>query len=88
MTDLVLYLDPFLYTACFSGDYDIKGREWIDKFISQGRDKHWFYTMYNDWAFDIQRSHITGCLFAFSGTKDFRLSHFTMKNLMQDFLSR
>ena len=88
MTDLVLYLDPLFYSACFSVDYDLKGREWIVQFISQGRDKHWFYTMYNDWAFDIQRDHITGCLFAFSGAKDFRLSHFTMKNLMQDFLSR
>ena len=88
MTEMVLYLDPLLYSACYSTDRDLKGRDWIIQFISQGRDKNWFYTMYNDWAFDIVTTHISAVLFSHSGGKGFVIDDFRMDRLKQEFLSR
>jgi len=88
MTEMILYLDPLLYSACYSVDKDMKGREWIIQLITQGKDKHWFYTMYNDYAIDILRKHASRANFAFSGSADFRISDLTMDKLKKEFLSR
>ena len=88
MTDLVLYLDPLLFSACYSVDRDMKGRDWIVQLICQGRGKNWFYTMYNDSSIDILRKHSTRALFAYSGAEDFVTNDLTMDTLKKDFLSR
>ena len=88
MTDLILYLDPILYAACYSIDLDMKGREWIVQLITQGRDNSWFYSMYNDYAIDILRQHSTRAEFSYSGAEDFVLNDLTMDNLKKIYLSR
>lgn len=88
MMDLILYLDPLLYTCCYSFDTDLKGRTWIVQYISQGRDKHWFYTMYDDFAFDVLRRHATRAHFAYAGSADVRLEHLTMDSLKKIYLAR
>ena len=88
MSEMILYLDPLLWSCCYSTDRDIKGRDWIIQFISQGRDKHWFYTMYNDWAFDILTTHISAVNFSFAGSEGYTLEDFRMDNLKKTFLSR
>ena len=88
MTEMVLYLDPILYAACYSIDRDIKGRDWIIQLITQGRCKEWFYTMYNDYAVDVIRRHSTWVQFAYSGCKDFVFEDLTMTNLKKEMQSR
>ena len=88
MTDLELYLDPLLYTCAWSIDRDMKGRDWIVQIVTQGRDKHWFYTMYNVYAIDIQRRHSTCGQMSYSGSKNFREKDVMMPGLKKEFLSR
>ena len=88
MSEMILYIDPLLYACPWSVDKDLKGREWIVQGISQGRDKHWFYTMYNDFALDILRRHGTRAQFAFSGGVGFVVGDLTMDNMKKIYLSR
>jgi len=88
MTEMILFLDPLFFAASYSIDLDLKGREWIVQLITQGRDKHWFYTMYNDYAIDVLRRHSTRAQFAYSGSEDYRMEDLTMDNLMRKYLAR
>ena len=88
MTEMVLYIDPLLYGSPWSVDKDLKGREWIVQAIIQGRDKHWFYTMYNDYAFDILRRHGTRAQFAYSGGMNYITDDLTMDSMKKIYLSR
>ena len=88
MTEMILYIDPLLFSSCYSIDRDLKGRDWIIQFISQGRDKNWFYNMYNDWAFDILTTHISAVQFAYCGGKGMVIDEFRMDELKKEYLSR
>jgi len=89
MHEMILYLDPELYSCCFSVDTDIKGRNWIVQCIHNGRDKDWYYTMYTDFAADILRKHVSRACFAHSGNNQrYESKDFTMDNLKKIFLAR
>ena len=88
MTDIILWLDPLFFSACYSVDLDMKGRDWIVQLICQGRDKNWFYTMYNDSAIDILRRHSTRAMFAYAGYENFSENDISMHQLKKVFLSR
>ncbi len=89
MTDLILYIDPELYCCCWSYDLDLKGRIWIVQGINNGRDKDWYYTMYNDWAFDVLVGHTTNALFAYSGNNEgFTPEYVTIQNYKRMYLAR
>ena len=88
MTDIILYLDPLLYSACYSIDMDLKGRTWLIQLVTQGRNKDWFYTMYDDFVIDILERHGTRALFAFSGSAGYKVNDLSMTNLKKMYLSR
>jgi len=88
MNSIILYLDPLLFATCYSVDTDVKGRDWIIQLITQGRDKHWFYAMYNDYAIDILRKHASRAQFAFSDSEDYTIENLSMEKLKKEFLSR
>jgi len=88
MTDIILYLDPLLYSACYSIDMDLKGRTWLIQLVTQGRNKDWFYTMYDDFVIDILERHGTRALFAFSGSVGYKVNDLSMTNLKKIYLSR
>ena len=88
MTEMILYFDPLLYTCPWSVDRDMKGRDWIIQIVTQGRDKHWFYAMYNDYAIDILRKHASRAQFSFSGSEDYTIEDLSMESMKREFLSR
>jgi len=88
MTDIILYLDPMLFAATYSIDTDVKGRTWIIQLVTQGRDKHWLYAMYNDYAVDILRKHASRAQFAYSGSEDYTINDLSMENLKKVFAAR
>ena len=88
MSEMILYLDPLLYSCCYSIDRDVKGRDWILQLVHQGRCNKWFYTMYNAYAIDIIRKHSTWVQYTYSGSEDFVYEDLTMTHLKKELLAR
>jgi len=88
MTEMILFLDPVLYGACYSYDLDLKGQIWIVQTITQARCNNWFYALYDGCTTDILRKHSTRMQFSFSGSQDYRIEDLSMDKLKKVFLSR
>jgi len=88
MTEIILYLDPALFAACYSVDKDMRGRDWIVQNCTQAKDNHWFYALHNIYAIDVLRKHVSRAQMASSQSEDCTVEGLSIKSLKKEYLSR
>ncbi len=88
MSDIILYLDPDLFSANYSIACNMKGQDWLIQLITSSRDKNWFYTVYDQFARDVLSGHSTQLLFSYSGGMGYAVEDLALDKVLRVFSTR